>query len=227
MSRQGFREVDLTEDWNRACDDLEQSRPLVLPHEDRTIHQAASALVAGTVPRPRGSLAAHRGLAWGGGLCAYAQAWRTLGGVVAEGGPELGALVLRHRRRRQPGSRPGGPSHAGVVFLGASLKPSQSGSGMLGFAEALIVPRPNLALVDWPTGTEVEEGLSQVAATYTVTRFSVLTTWYGDRVARRRRVALITGPAANTRDFFSELKTHEVAAPEALQAIVLPVDAVS
>ena len=61
---------------------------------------------------------------------------------------------------------------------------------MLEVARLALEHRPRTVIVDWAPGAAVEAGLSHVASAYAVRQFDVLTSWYGDRVAKGRRVAL-------------------------------------
>ena len=97
---------------------------------------------------------------------------------------------------------------------------------MLELARLILAHRPRIALVDWAPGTSVEAGLSHVATAYAVHHFHVLTSWYGDRVAKGRQVAMIGKEAEETQTFLEALSRHEVATPEGLDAILLPLDAV-
>ena len=89
------------------------------------------------------------------------------------------------------------------------------------------VLRPKVALVGWPSGTGTEEGRTALGRRYEVTPFSFLTSWYGDRVTKYRRAALATSTTQAADLFFRTLRGMEVAVPESLEAVYLPVDAVA
>ena len=96
---------------------------------------------------------------------------------------------------------------------------------MLELARLILEHRPRMALVDWAPGTAVEAGFSHVASAYAVHHFDILTSWYGDRVAKGRRVALISSGTGEVQTFLRALSRHEAATPEGLDAVLLPLDA--
>ena len=97
---------------------------------------------------------------------------------------------------------------------------------MLEVARLALQYRPRIVIVDWAPGTAVEAGLSHVASAYAVHHFDILTSWYGDRVAKGRRVALMSSRTGEVQTFLRALSRHEVAALEELDAVLLPLDAV-
>ena len=97
---------------------------------------------------------------------------------------------------------------------------------MLEVARLALEHRPCTVIVDWALGTAVEAGLSHVASAYAVHQFDVLTPWCGDRVAKGRRVALLSNTPEEAQTFLRALCRHEVAAPEELGAVLLPLDAI-
>ena len=96
------------------------------------------------------------------------------------------------------------------------------------FAGVVAKRRPEWVIADAPEEAALEEGLQLMKAYQVIARISVVTSWFGDRVAKRRVCIVLTrNPAeGQTKAFLAFVQAKELAAPETLAAILLPTDAI-
>ncbi len=123
-------------------------------------------------------------------------------------------------------TRDGGEAH---IWVRASLTPDEQGEEAKRLADVVREARAPYFLVDWPAEAEVE-ALGQLDGnTHTCITFQLLTSWYGDRTARRRNVMVgtpIDQSAPSRGEVLETLKARQVAKPEAVGDVYLPVEAV-
>ena len=112
-------------------------------------------------------------------------------------------------------------------MLCASLTPDSEGQDMMSLARETEKRQVQWVVAGWPRGAEVERGLAAMPQPHTQCTFDVVTSWYGDRTARRRTcLVLRRGEQPGDVDAFRQhLRSEEVARAEKLAAILLPLDA--
>ena len=231
MNAKGFTEVDLWPGWNELLTNTERGCPLAPPGADHQSRTAAWRVTLRRRPTPivqiNPSMRRLRLDEWRATLGSYAKTWRDRGAVAA--------LLQDDRKGRFDWSAVDDTPATtdarkldGKDCLCASLSPDKDGVELCRFVEAVKRGRYAWALVDAPKEAQLDDGITALEKSHTVSQFDVLTSWYGDRTARKRRCMLAAPCTIEDagRRFLERLQFAEVASPEGPRGVLLPIDAV-
>ena len=121
-----------------------------------------------------------------------------------------------------------GTANRSCDILCTSLTPDKTGQEACHFARVAGRWSPRWIIIDAPEDAALDAGLHALKGFKVVLKLQLITSWYGDRVAKRRVVVVL---ALKDFDrlatcFLERVQSREHAAPEALSAILLPTDGI-